>query len=32
VAEKFTPKKEKKRKSKALSNEPTNTSLWMDVA
>jgi hypothetical protein len=31
VAEKFTPKKKKKQK-KPLSNEPTNTPLWMDVA
>jgi hypothetical protein len=28
VAEKFTQKKKKK----SLSNEPTNTPLWMDVA
>jgi hypothetical protein len=30
VAEKFTPKKKKKKTP--LSNEPTNTPLWMDVA
>jgi hypothetical protein len=29
---KIHPKKEKKRKKKPLSNEPTNTPLWMDVA